>query len=421
MQKKRLRKPIRLGILGTRRGIAFAEAAEVLPHVEVAAFCGRDLRRLKIIGKKYPTARLFTSYEEMLGDDRIDAIILANYADEHAPAACKALSGGKHVLSEVPAFNTIAEGVELARTVESTGRVYMLGENFCYMAFVQEMRRLYESGKLGQLRYAEGEYVHFARDIMHQLVDLDIMHHWRLWIPPTFYNTHSLGPILRITGLRPVAVQAATGFLGMGKAGGLPVQSPAIEIVRLSNGAIAKSLHGGPYPREPWQPWFLIGGSKGCIENNRWPDPNEVTLYLDGATKPRRYAAEFHRFQSEAEKTQHWGADFFVLYEFIKAIRTGRKPDIDVYMALDMTLCGNLAWRSILQGGRWTDIPDLRSEEVRKKWENDHYSCKPGTPKKYLLPNHAFSKSTITPPDEVINSIRRRQKREPYYKAMYRD
>ena len=249
--------PIRLGILGTRRGIAFAEAAEVLQYVEVVAFCGRDVQRMEIIGEMYPHTRLFTSYEEMLNDNQIDAIVVANYADEHAPAACQAMKAGKHVLSEVPAFATIAEGVELARTVESTGKTYMFGENFCYLAFVQEMRRLYESGELGELRYAEGEYVHFARDILHQLVDLDISHHWRLWIPPTFYNTHSLGPILRITSLRPVAVQAATGLLGMNEEGTLPVQSPAMELVRLENGALVKSLHGGPYPREPWQPWCL--------------------------------------------------------------------------------------------------------------------------------------------------------------------
>ena len=413
--------PIRLGILGTRRGIAFAEAAEVLPHVELVAFCGRDKRRMEIIGEMYPKTRLFTSYEEMLDDGQIDAIVVANYADEHAPAACQAMKAGKHVLSEVPAFSTVAEGVELARTVEATGKIYLFGENFCYLAFVQEMRQLYEAGELGELRYAEGEYVHFARDILHQLVDLDISHHWRLWIPPTFYNTHSVGPILRITGLRPVAVQAATGLLGMNEPGALPVQSPAMELVRLENGALVKSLHGGPYPREPWQPWYLIGGSKGCIENNRWSDPNKVTLYLDGDAEPRRYTATFSRFQNAASQTQHWGADLFVLSEFVEAIRTDAKPDIDVYMALDMTLCGNLGWRSVLQGGGWIDIPDLRHEAVRKEWENDRYSCKPGTPKQYLLPNHAGNKTTVLPSDEVIERIRARQSKEPYHRAMYRD
>lgn len=412
---------VQLGILGTRRGLAFAEAAEQLPAVTAAAFCGQSPERLQIIGDMYPEARLFTSYEEMLADEGIDAVAVANYADEHVPAACQALRAGKNVLSEVPAFETIAGGVELARTVEASGKVYMFGENFCYLAMVREMRRLYESGELGELRYAEGEYMHFSRDVRHLLVDLDVPHHWRLWIYPTFYVTHSIGPILRITGLRPVAVQASTGLLGMDREDGLPAQTPSIELVRLENGALVKSLHGGPYPREPWQPWFSIGGTKGCVESNRWPDPNEVTVFMDEDQEIRRYTAKHPRWSKKAARTQHWGSDLFLVYEFAKAIQTGEKPDIDVYMGLDMTLVGNLAWRSVLQGGGWIDIPDLRSEEVRKEWENDHYSCRPGTPDEYLLPNHADLGKTVLPCDEVLQGIRRQQEEEPYYKAMYRD
>jgi hypothetical protein len=263
--------------------------------------------------------------------------------------------------------------------------------------------------------------MHFARDVVHQLVDLDIPHHWRLWMYPTFYVTHSIGPILRITGLRPVAVQAATGLLGMDKEGVLPAQTPAMELVRLENGALVKSLHGGPYPREPWQPWFSIGGSQGCIESNRWPDPNQVTVFLDEGQQMRTYTAEHPRWKKKAARTQHWGSDLFLIYEFAKAVLSGEKPDIDVYMGLDMTLVGSLAWRSVLQGGGWIDIPDLRDEAVRKEWEDDHYSCRPGTPEPYLLPNHAASGRTVLPDEKALEVIRQRQETEPYYEAMYKD
>ena len=109
------------------------------------------------------------------------------------------------------------------------------------------------------------------------------------------------------------------------------------------------------------------------------------------------------------------------MYEFARAIQTGEKPDIDVYMGLDMTLVGNLAWRSVLQGGGWIDIPDLRDEAVRKEWENDHYSCRPGTPEPYLLPNHATLGQTLLPDEQALQSIRQRQQEEPYHEAMYKD
>lgn len=421
VRRRRGSERVHLGILGTRRGIAFAEAAAQLPGVEVAGFCGRDLKRGKLIRELFPRARLYDSYEQMLDDSAVNAVVCANYADEHAPAAIDALEAGKHVLSEVVAFDTIAEGVQLARTVEKSGKVYFFGENFCYLPWVQEMRRLYQSGALGELRYAEGEYMHWAQDVLHLLVDLTIPHHWRLWIPPTFYCTHSVGPILWITGLRPVAVQASVGLLNLGGPGAPPVQSPALELVRLENGALVKSLHGGPYPREPWQPWLSLGGSKGCVENSRWPDPRLLTTYLQRDGRRRSYLAKFRRLARQARQTQHWGADLFVLERFVHAIRSGEKPELDVHLGLDMTLVGNLGWRSVLQEGRWIAIPDLRSEDVRQLWEEDRHSCKPGTPEPFLLPNHAQARTTVLPEAELLGQIRRRQKNVPYARAMYRD
>ena len=386
--------------------------------VEVGAFCGRDTGRLEFIGEKYPGAKLYSDYEQLLNDRDIDAVIVANYADEHVEPCCRAMKAGKHVLSEVPACTTVAEGVKLAQTVDETGQVYMFGENFCYMSFVQEMRRLYQSGELGEFTFAEGEYVHWSRNAVHKLIDLSIPHHWRTWIYPTFYITHSIGPILYVTGLRPVAVMAATGLLE--NAEGPPRQSPVIELVRLENGALVKSMHGAAGPREPWQPWYQIVGSRGCVENKRWPDPSEVTVYLEKEGKARAYRAEFPRYREEAKTIQHWGADLFLLEEFIDSIRTGRTPEIDVYLGLDMTLCGIMAWRSVL-AGRWVDVPNLRKEDEREKWKNDHCSCRPGTPEKFLLPNNSRSDSTVLPSQEMLARIRKEQDEEPYNRSIYRD
>ncbi|MCJ7736560.1 MAG: hypothetical protein MUQ10_04490, partial [Anaerolineae bacterium] len=71
--------------------------------------------------------------------------------------------------------------------------------------------------------------------------------------------------------------------------------------------------------------------------------------------------------------------------------------------------------------GGWVEIPNLRDEAVRKDWENDHYSCKPGTPDEFLLRNRVASKGTVLPGKEVIEQIRQRQESEPYHAAMYHD
>ena len=74
----------------------------------------------------------------------MDAVVLANYAHEHAPFAIKAMRLGKHVFSEVSPVQNMKEAVELVETVEETGLVYAYGENYCYMPAPMEMKKLYQ-------------------------------------------------------------------------------------------------------------------------------------------------------------------------------------------------------------------------------------------------------------------------------------
>jgi predicted dehydrogenase len=378
---------------------------------EVAAICDKDPGAVERAKKLVPNAATYDAYDELL-DHELDAVVLCNYCPDHAPAAVRAMEAGKNVLSEVTACHTLAEGVELARTVERTGRTYMLAENYCYMCAPQEMRRIYESGGLGVFRYGEGEYVHFSRDIMHRVVDLGIEDHWRLWLPATYYCTHSLGPLLRITGLKPIEVSgAAVPSTKEGWTDGWH-SDYGLELVRLENGALAKSLHGGGCPREPWSPWWVIYGTKGVIENRRWPKAEQLTLYLDGDDAPTTYTPEFRTLREAAARSGHWGGDIFVMYEFLNSIRSGSKPDIDVYMALEMTIPGILAWRSAIDNGRVFRVPDMRSERDRLAYQDDHLSPRPGTPEEYLLPHVLGGRSE--PPEDLIERMREKQESEPY-------
>jgi len=67
------------------------------------------------------------------------------------------------------------------------------------------MRRLYQAGVVGEFRYGEGEYVHpMAAEEANRLAPG--VNHWRNWLPATYYNTHSLAPVMYITDTWPVRV-----------------------------------------------------------------------------------------------------------------------------------------------------------------------------------------------------------------------
>jgi predicted dehydrogenase len=79
----------------------------------------------------------------------------------------------------------------------------MFAENYPYMPFAREMRRRYAAADIGEVRYAEAEYLDEPADLASMVEDRA---HWRARTPATYYCTHSLAPVAAITGTRPVQV-----------------------------------------------------------------------------------------------------------------------------------------------------------------------------------------------------------------------
>ena len=159
--------PLKVGIAGLRRGRTFVTQFAALPETRVAALCDLDPGLLEntLAGLGADSgARGFADYAEMLRAD-LDIIVVATPAPDHARHCCAALEAGKHVLSEVPADISMDGCRQLVRTVRATGRKYMLAENCCYWGFVREYRRQVQAGRIGEVLYAEGEYLHDIRDL----------------------------------------------------------------------------------------------------------------------------------------------------------------------------------------------------------------------------------------------------------------
>ena len=102
------------------------------------------------------------------------------------------------------------EAVELIEAIEKTGLIYAYGENYCYMPAPYEMKKLYAQGEIGEFEYGECEYIHNCESIWHSITYGE-RDHWRNNMYSTFYCTRSLGPVIHMTGLRPVSV---VGFEG---------------------------------------------------------------------------------------------------------------------------------------------------------------------------------------------------------------
>jgi predicted dehydrogenase len=197
-------KAIRVGVLGLRRGAALARLARHA-GMQLVAVCERNAQRLQETVTGLGVAG-YRDVEAFL-DQPMDAVILVNDFDQHAPVAIQALDRGMSVLSETAACRTIGEGVALIEAAERSDGIYMFAENYPYMPFTREMRRRYQAGQVGEVRYAEAEYLDEPADLARMVNDRA---HWRARTPATYYCTHSLAPVAAITGTRPLQV---SGFV----------------------------------------------------------------------------------------------------------------------------------------------------------------------------------------------------------------
>ena len=205
-------KRIKLGIWGLGRGQSFINQASNV-NIDVVAGCDYHEHMRNNFLKNCPDAFITADEDEFLAQD-IDAVLLATYCPDHAKQAIKALKAGKHVLSEVTAFFTPAQGVELVETVEETGKVYNMAANYPFSAANMYLAHLWKQGFFGELTYAEYEYVHGVGRVYRKLDETPSLqpknpsHHWRVWLNYHYFSTHSLGPVMVITGERPEKVTA---------------------------------------------------------------------------------------------------------------------------------------------------------------------------------------------------------------------
>ena len=137
-------KKIKIGVLGGYRGTSMISYCKKADNAEIVAICDKSpevLEAQKERAEGYDIT-FYDNFDEFIEHD-MDAVVLANYANEHAPFAIKAMKKGKHVFSEVLPVQTMKEAVELIEAVEETGMIYAYGENYCFMPAPREMRKLY--------------------------------------------------------------------------------------------------------------------------------------------------------------------------------------------------------------------------------------------------------------------------------------
>ncbi len=389
---------LRLAVVGGRRGRHFGGALSRLEdRIRLAAVCDLAGEVLESWQGEFPAARTYQRYEELLADGGVDAVFLATPLQLHARQAIAALEAGKHVLSEVTAANTLADGRALIDAVERTGLTYMLAENYCFMRPNLMVEKLAGQGEFGAVTYVEGGYLHDCRHLMHEADGaLTWRGQLRIEANSVYYPTHSLGPVARwlraangnedrllsvaafTTRTAAVSDHFAEQF-GADHPGAAPDHwlqgDSGTAMISTTSGALISLRVDASSPRPHNMTHYALQGTAGAYQSAR-QDGEDPLLWLArdtapaaNGTEPERhwsslwdYAGEFESDQWRgrveiAAESGHGGGDFFVLEEFAAAIAEGRAPTIDVYDAVLWSSVVPLSIESIRQGGAPVEFP----------------------------------------------------------------
>ena len=406
-------KRIRLGLWGLGRGMSFYAMCDAL-NFDVVAGCDFNEHMRRGFAKARPDALVTADAREFLNAD-FDAVLLATFCHKHADDAIRCLKAGKHVLSEVTSFHTMAEGVRLVETAAKTGLVYNLAENYPFSAPHMYLAEKWREGLFGELMYAEGEYVHDVRTLCYTYIDGVpiipgyVLHNWRSWLHFHYYCTHSLGPIMVISGTRPARIVslpcehilAGSPMAGI-KGQGLGCIAPSL--ITMNNGAVVRNLMGGTTNDVHL---FRYWGTKGSAEAT---DRLFFRLGGGGSSPKLEVKADWGKMTPLAEKAGHGGGDFWVLYYFARQILEGTPAPFDIYSAADVTIPGILAYRSSREGGVAYDVPDFRIKRERDKYRKDDEAQPRFDPDTVCFPRNADKKITgqfNTVVNELINQALR--------------
>lgn len=377
---------LKVGVLGLWRGLAHIMAIDVLDNVEVIAICDQDLQKVEEAKKHCPAdVKICKDYDELLNSG-IGLVVLCNYLPDHAACAIKALHKGIAVVTECLAAATMKECVELVEAVEETGVYFSMAENSPYGTACLEMERVYRTGILGDVIYAEAEYCHPNPPDNENRFSPGV-DHWRRKLPKTYYLTHSLGPLMNMTRLMPKRVigKVAAGPSYAKRRGSSNGDSAGIMLVEMDGGVLFRVTGCSNYGPETH--WFRLACEKGGVESVRtaedtvnlavepWDLPEDMTSQgCNTFYTPQADAATKEAVKRGLSNVGHQLTDFRCVRNYVTEILEGKAPDMDVYRSCAQSAVAILGWRSVLNDSKQYDIPDFRIPAEREFYRNDDLS-----------------------------------------------
>lgn len=141
--------------------------------------------RRDYVKRLYPAIEVVDDINKVFTARDIDGVIIATPVFTHHELAIAALKAGKHILVEKPMARSVAEVEDIGKIAQNNGLVAMVGHTFLYNAAVRYVKKLIDSGELGDVRYIYSQRLNLGRirsdvDALWNLAphDISIIQYW---------------------------------------------------------------------------------------------------------------------------------------------------------------------------------------------------------------------------------------------------
>ena len=351
---------IRIGVAGLGYwGPNLIRCFSDIAGCRVTAICDQNQGALQRIGEKYPQAKGFDDFNQMLESGLIDATVIATPTMTHFPLAMQALERGIHVLVEKPLAETAEQCREMIATAKENSCVLLVGHVFLYASAVLKLKELIVSNELGRISYISSRRLNLGpiRKDVSALFDL---------------ATHDISMMLYLLDSRPQRVTCS----------GIDLVHPEIhDVCNLTMHFHDKQMgmaHVSWLDPRKERVLTVVGDKKMAIYDDL--DSEKIKIYDKGIIAPPstgdfaefqisfRYGGSYCPFIQEREplKTE--------CSEFIRCIQQAAEPLTDGRNGMAVVEVLEAANRSLQLGGVPIDLPmddleavssDMKSRSIR--------------------------------------------------------
>jgi predicted dehydrogenase len=149
-----VRRQATIGVVGLGYwGPNLARAFAGLPGAQLKWLCDQDPEsRLRAVSR-HPDAQVTASYDDLLEDDDLDAIVVATPPVTHAELALAALRHDKHVFVEKPLALNARDADRVAAEAQRRDRCLVVGHVLLHHPAIRKLKELVETNELGDVYY----------------------------------------------------------------------------------------------------------------------------------------------------------------------------------------------------------------------------------------------------------------------------